>query len=140
MTDATFYAVEPNERARSCLVDDGVVPSSQVRASAASAIDFPDGVVDLAFTSGVLIHIPPEDLETSCREIYRCARRFIVCIEYFADKPETIAYRGKSELLFKRDFGAYWLEIFPSLTSMRWGFAWKQATGLDNLTWWLFRK
>jgi pseudaminic acid biosynthesis-associated methylase len=140
LTDATFYALEPNDQARKILENDGVVASSGLRGGSASAIDFPDGIADLVFTSGVLIHIPPAELESSCREIYRCARRFIVCIEYFSDNPQTISYRDKPDLLFKRDFGGYWLDLFPSLVPVRWGFAWKRTTGLDNLTWWLFRK
>jgi pseudaminic acid biosynthesis-associated methylase len=140
LTNATYYAVEPNDRARGVLVEQRVVASENLRGGTASRIDLPDGVADLAFTSGVMIHIPPAELESSCREIYRCARRFIVCIEYFSDVPQSIPYRGKTDLLFKRDFGGYWLDLFPSLVAVRWGFAWKRTTGLDNLTWWLFRK
>jgi spore coat polysaccharide biosynthesis protein SpsF len=87
-----------------------------------------------------MIHIPPADLDQSCREIYRCAKSYIVCIEYFSDKPVALDYRGHDDLLFKRDFGGYWLDLFPSMTPLKWGFAWKRTTGLDNLTWWIFRK
>ena len=61
-------------------------------------------------------------------------------IEYFAAEPEEKRYRGQDGLLFKRDFGAFWLEMFPELELIDYGFFWKHATGLDNLTWWLFRK
>ena len=140
LTDAHFYAIEPNARARKILVEDGVVPGSNVRDGIATAIDLPDGAVDMAFTSGVLIHIHPDDLEASCREIHRVAANHIVCIEYFADKPEEITYRGHEQRLFKRDFGGLWLDLFPGLQTVAYGFAWKRLTGLDNLTWWVFRK
>ncbi|MHB2168626.1 pseudaminic acid biosynthesis-associated methylase [Alsobacter sp. R-9] len=140
LTAAEFFAVEPNDKAREKLVADGVVGKDRVRPGVATAIDFPDETADLAFTSGVLIHVPPADLERSCREIYRCARRYIVCIEYFSDKAESIHYRGHDDLLFKRDFGGFWLDLYPDLEPVKWGFAWKRTTGLDNLTWWLFRK
>src|SRR5438093_4011990 len=71
LTDARFYAVEPNDRARQMLLRDRIVDSADLRAGPASAIDFPDGIADFAFTSGVLIHIHPDDLLPSCREIYR---------------------------------------------------------------------
>jgi pseudaminic acid biosynthesis-associated methylase len=140
LTDAEFFAVEPNEKARGVLVDEGVVPAANVRDGIAAAIDLADGVADLAFTSGVLIHIHPDDLEASCREIHRVAARYIVCIEYFSDTPEEISYRGHDERLFKRDFGGYWLDLFPRMKTVNYGFAWKRLTGLDNLTWWVFRK
>ena len=140
LTDARLIATEPNESARHRLIEDGVVAASDVRDGLASSIDWPNAVADLVFTSGVLIHIHPDNLEASLREIYRCAARWIVTIEYFSDKPEMIPYRGRDDLLFKRDFGGYWLDTFPDLRVIAYGFVWKRVTGLDNLTWWLFEK
>jgi pseudaminic acid biosynthesis-associated methylase len=140
ITGADFFAVEPNERARQTLLRDGVVASANLRGGFAQSIDFPDGVADLAFTSGVLIHIHPDHLAAACQEIYRCSGRFIACVEYFSDKPEMIPYRGHNDRLFKRDFGGFWMDQFPDLRVLATGFAWKRTTGLDNLTWWLFEK
>jgi pseudaminic acid biosynthesis-associated methylase len=140
LTPATLWALEPNDTARARLVADGVVPEDRALAGAGKIISMPDASVDMAFTSGVMIHIPPTDLEATCREMYRVASRFIVCIEYFADRPTAIPYRGRDDLLFKRDFGALWLETCPSLRLLDCGFFWKQATGMDNLTWWAFEK
>jgi pseudaminic acid biosynthesis-associated methylase len=140
LSDARFFALEPNDKARAILVSDGVVAASDVRAGAASAIDFGDGIADLAFTCGVLIHVHPDELAASIAEIHRCSRRWIACIEYFADQPEQIQYRGHSDLLFKRDFGGFWLDSYPDLRVAGYGFAWRRATGLDNLNWWLFEK
>ena len=119
---------------------DHVVATEDVRGGTAASIDFPNGTADLAFTSGVLIHIHPDDLLVSCREIHRCARRYIACAEYFAQRPETIPYRGHGDVLFKRDFGTFWMDNFPDLRFLGCGFAWKRMTGLDDLTWWLFEK
>ena len=91
-------------------------------------------------TSGVLVHIHPDNLLPSCKEIYRCSTRWIGCIEYFADKPETVPYRGNNDQLFKRDFGSLWLDNFPDLRTVAYGFAWRRLTGLDNVNWWLFEK
>lgn len=140
LSSARRYALEPNEKARGILVRDGVVASQDLREGLASKIDLPDGVADLAFTSGVLIHIHPDHLPASLKEIHRCAKRWIACIEYFSDKPEMIPYRGHDDRLFKRDFGGLWLDSFADLRIVAYGFAWKRVTGLDNLTWWLFEK
>jgi len=140
LTSAELYAVEPNARARESLLRDGIASASNIRDGVAKDLGFADGAVDLVFTSGVLIHIHPDDLPASCREIHRVARRYIVCIEYFSDKTEEITYRGHRGMLFKRDFGGFWLDNFPDLEVRDYAFAWKRATGLNNLTWWLFEK
>jgi pseudaminic acid biosynthesis-associated methylase len=140
LTPARLLAVEPNDKARATLGREGVVHPSDTRGGTAYQITFPDGAADLVFTSGVLIHIPPEELDRSMSEIHRCAGRWIVCIEYFSDKPEMIPYRGRDGMLFKRDFGSLWMDSHPDLRPVACGFAWKRLTGLDNLTWWLFEK
>jgi pseudaminic acid biosynthesis-associated methylase len=140
LTGARCLAVEPNDKAREILVRDGVLKAEDLRGGIASQIDFPDSAADFAFTSGVLIHIHPDHLAASLKEIHRCSRRWIGCIEYFSDKPEMIPYRGHDDRLFKRDFGGLWLDSFPDLRVVAYGFAWKRVTGLDNLTWWLFEK
>jgi pseudaminic acid biosynthesis-associated methylase len=140
LTGARLYALEPNDKARGILVQDGIVAKEDVRGGMASSIDLPTNAVDFAFTSGVLIHIHPDHLAASLAEIYRCSSRWIACIEYFSDKAEMIPYRGYDDRLFKRDFGGLWLDSFPDLRVVAYGFAWKRITGLDNLTWWLFER
>jgi pseudaminic acid biosynthesis-associated methylase len=140
LTGAELYAIEPNASARNTLLADGVVDRNNLRGNPAHAIDFRDGVAELAFTSGVLIHIPPDDLLAACKEIHRCASRFVLCIEYFSDRPEAKTYRGQEDLLFKRDFGSFWLDHFPDLRLLDYGFFWKRVIGIDNLNWWLFEK
>jgi len=140
LTGAELFALEPNAAARAKLAADNVVPAANILDGLATSIRLGDASVDLAFTSGVLIHIHPKDLLASVKEIHRVARRYVVCIEYFSDKEEEIAYRGHTEALFKRDFGSFYLDNFPDLQVVDYGFAWKRLTGLDNLTWWLFEK
>ena len=73
-------------------------------------------------------------------ELYRVSRKYIVLAEYFSVEPEERVYRGQSGLLFKRDFGGFFLDRFPDLTLVDYGFFWRRATGLDDLTWWALRK
>src|SRR3569833_2923916 len=69
LSSARRYAVEPNERAREILIRDGIVAASDLRGGLASSIEFPDAAAELAFTSGVRIHIAPDDLPASLKEI-----------------------------------------------------------------------
>jgi spore coat polysaccharide biosynthesis protein SpsF len=140
LTGAELYAVEPNARARSALVADGVVPAGRALDGLCDAVPLPAESMDLVFTSGVLIHVDPSNLVASCREIHRVSARYVACIEYFSDKPEEVLYRGQPHALFKRDFGSFYLDHFDDLRVLDCGFAWKRTTGLDNLTWWLFDK
>ncbi len=140
LTTATLHGLEPNARARQTLVDDGVLEADHVLDATLASIPLPDASVDLAFTSGVLIHVPEEALDRAYSELHRVSRRYIACIEYFAPTPEIVRYRGEEDLLFKRDFGDHWLTLFPSMRVVGTGFFWRRTTGLDNLTWWLFEK
>jgi pseudaminic acid biosynthesis-associated methylase len=140
LTDAELFAVEPNEKAIEVLVADNVLPASHVASADACDIPHKNNSFDLVFTSGVLIHISPENLSVAYREIHRVSSRFILSIEYFSEHPVEVPYRGHSNLLFKRDFGLLWKETFPELAIRGSGFFWRPETGLDNLTWWLFEK
>ena len=140
VSDAELTALEPNDSARARLIADGVVLEERALGGYAGNIAEPDGYFDLVFTCGVMIHIPESELAPACREIYRVTRGHIACLEYFSPTPETIPYRGHDQLLFKRDFGGFWLDLFPDLSLVDYGFFWKRVSGLDDLTWWLFKK
>lgn len=135
-----FYACEPNDMAREELEANGVVPALNITADYADKLRFPDEIVDLAFTSGVLIHIPAEKLIPSMREIHRCAKKWIICGEYFAPSEEMVPYRGHMDVLWRRNYGGLWLDNFLDLRCTACLFAWDRLTGLDNLTYWVFHK
>ena len=85
-----------------------------------SALDIPfrDNYFDLVFTSGVLIHINPEDLNKVMSEIYRCTSKYIWGLEYYADKMTEINYRPSKEkvnLLWKADYPTMFCERFEDL-------------------------
>lgn len=130
-----LHGVEPNPIARSLLAE-----IAAAHDGCATDTRLPGGLADLAFTSACLIHVPPWDLAAALREIHRVARRYIVAVEYFSHEPEEVVWRGRSGLVWKRDFGAAWLDVFPDLKPVGCGFAWKRMTGLDDLTWWAFEK
>jgi len=82
-----------------------------------SAFDIPfkDSYFNLVFTSGLLIHINPDDLNIALREIYRCTREYIWGFEYYADKYSEIPYRGRRNLLWKADFVKLYQDEFKGL-------------------------
>ena len=82
-----------------------------------SAFDIPcrDGAFDLVFTSGVLIHLAPQDIGTALGEIHRSTSRYIWGMEYFSDTCKEVSYRGEQGLLWKSDYCKLYLERFPDL-------------------------
>jgi pseudaminic acid biosynthesis-associated methylase len=82
-------------------------------------IPFKTGSFDLVFTSGVLIHIAPDDLSTIMGEIYRCTSRFIWGFEYYSDSMTEINYRGNTSVLWKADHASIFMRSFPDLTLIK---------------------
>lgn len=140
LIEAEYFAVEPNAKARAKVLADGIVKPENLFDSDATRVPLPDNSVDLSFTTGVLIHVPPAELPAAVDELYRTSRRYVLMSEYFADQPEEKAYRGHEGLLFKRDFGKLMLERHPDLQILDYGFFWREAGAVDNGNWWLFRK
>jgi len=83
----------------------------------ASAFDIPfkDKYFDLVFTSGVLIHISPDDINKALDEIYRVSRKYIWGFEYHSEEYDEVNYRGNKELLWKTDYASLFLKRFPNL-------------------------
>ena len=85
-------------------------------------IPFKDKCFDLVFTSGVLIHINPEELYIVMREIHRVTKTYIWGFEYYADKYTQIKYReggGTTDLLWKADFPKIFCCEFEDLREMQ---------------------
>lgn len=81
----------------------------------ALALPFEDRAFDVVFTSGVLIHIAPDDLPQAMSEIHRCARHYIWGAEYFSPELTAVNYRGNDDLLWKMDYARKYLTLFHDL-------------------------
>jgi pseudaminic acid biosynthesis-associated methylase len=133
----SVWGVEPQtyaiERARQADPTLTIVPGT------AFALPFRDRWFDLAFTSGVLIHISPADLPRALDELYRVTDRWLAVIEY--DHPEEleVSYRGHAGALWKRDHGAAIAARFPSLRAVASGFLGADV-GYDDCTFHLFER
>jgi len=78
-------------------------------------IPFKDSYFDLVFTSGVLIHISPRDINDVLDEMHRCSKKYIWGSEYFSEDYIEINYREHNELLWKTNFAKLYLDRFPNL-------------------------
>ena len=100
-------------------------------------LPFTDQRFDLVFTMGVLIHQPEESLPLVMSEIVRCAKRYILCAEYYSKNTKEVVYHGLSGALFKRNYVTIYKNLFPELTLVKQGFLSKKY-GWDDVTYWVF--
>ena len=59
--------------------------------------------------------------------------------EYHAPETVEVPYRGQEGVLFKRDYGGLFLELFPELRLRGQGFL-GEDEGWDDVTWWVMEK
>lgn len=95
---------------------------------------FGAGAADLVITSGVLIHIAPEDLKKTMQAIVDVSSQYVLAIEYEADEETEIEYRGNKGKLWKRPFGKLYEELGLSLVETG------NATGYERCSYWLMEK
>lgn len=114
-------------------------PGVNVVASRARRLPFRDGLVDLAFTIGVLIHQPDDSLPEVISEIVRCSRRYVLWAEYHAAESEEVPYHGERGTLFRRDYGALYGSLHPELSVVAEGFL-DPGEGFDRTTWQLLER
>jgi pseudaminic acid biosynthesis-associated methylase len=135
---AKLSAIEINESAYRRLAQ---IPG--VSAHHASILDFqPTEPVDFAFTSGVLIHISPDELPTVYRKLYQASSRYIAVAEYYNPSPIEIPYRGHSGRLFKRDWAGDLMDLHADLSLLDYGFIYHRdpAFPADDISWFVLAK
>ena len=130
--ECNIVGVEPNEYAATLARRDGLA----VFDGDVYDLQFEDNEFDLVFTTGVLIHIPPDNLNAAITEIYRVSNNYILAMEYFSPVDAGISYQGCNDLLWKRNFPEIYKAAFPDLVLIK--------AGVYNITgevhWWLWRK
>ena len=109
----SLYGIELQEYA----VELSKSRTKHINVTQGSVFDIPykDGFFVLVFTSGLLIHIAPSDIEVVLREIYRCSKKYIWGFEYYADRYTPVKYRGHNDLLWKTNFAKLYLDTFADL-------------------------
>ena len=114
-------------------------PELDVFEGTAFDLPFKDHRFDLAFTSGVLIHISPDALPRALAELARVSRRYLMVIEYDHDREVEIDYRGHAGALWKRDHAAAVAASCPGFARIRTGFL-GPADGYDDCTYHVFER
>jgi pseudaminic acid biosynthesis-associated methylase len=102
----------------------------------------PQATFDLVLSSGVLIHIAPDDLPAVYERMYRSCGRYIALFEYYNPTPVEIEYRGHKGKLFKRDFAGDLMEKYPDLKLVDYGFIYQRQPNfpMGDGTWFLLEK
>lgn len=131
------FGIDVNDKALEQLR--GRLPGVNGIWSVARDLPFRDRRFDLVFTTGVLIHQPPEQLPLVMAEIVRCSNNYVLCGEYYSEEPTEIPYRGETGALFKRDFGSLYRQLFPEL-ELLWQEFYGKEQGWDDVTFWMFRR
>jgi len=102
---------------------------------------FPDSC-DFSFTSGVMIHINPDELPKVYKALYEASRKYVMVCEYYNPKPVSIPYHGHDDRLFKRDFAGEMMDTYPDLKLVDYGFCYHRDVNFpaDDLNWFLMEK
>jgi spore coat polysaccharide biosynthesis protein SpsF len=99
-----------------------------------------DRSVEFVFCMGLLMHQPGETLDRVMSEMVRVSSRFVFCGEYHDTETVEAAYFGEDRALFRRDYGALFLDLFPyDLALVREGQL-RPDEEWDDVTWWLFER
>ena len=97
---------------------------------------------DFVFTSGVLIHINPDELPAVYKLLYETSKKYILINEYYNPSPVEVKYRGNESVLFKRDFAGEIMDKYPDLQLIDYGFVYHRdyVFPSDDSTWFLLKK
>ena len=139
--DAKYSAVEINHKAAESLRSDPVLAGMEVFET--SILDYEaDRQFDFVFTKGVLIHINPDVLQCVYQKLYDSSSKYICLVEYYNPSPVTVKYRENLERLFKRDFCGEFMDKFPDVRLIDYGFQYHRDNHFpqDDLTWFLLEK
>lgn len=94
---------------------------------------------ELVFTSGVLIHIAPQDLKAFMQRIVDGSCDLVLAIEYEAEQEEEVIYRGHTGKLWRRTYGKLYQEMGLELIETG-KLGEKDGFDKNGITYWLLRK
>lgn len=89
------------------------LPSAEIRQGSAFSLPYEDNAFDVVFTSGVLIHLAPQDLEKAMREIIRVSKCYIWGFEYYDEQLQEIPYRENTNKMWRGPYARIYQSFFP---------------------------
>lgn len=139
--DAGYSVVEINHKAAEILRSDPSLADIEVYETSILQYEA-DRQFDFVFTKGVLIHINPDELQNVYQKLYDSSSKYICMAEYYNPSPVTVTYRKNLERLFKRDFCGEFMDKFPDVRLVDYGFRYHRDNHFpqDDLTWFLLEK
>jgi len=138
LPSAHLSGVEINEAAYKELI-----AIDNVKGFHQSIFDFTtDDLFDFVFIKGVLIHLNPDMLHIAYEKLYSSSRKYICIGEYYNPVPVALNYRGHSDKLYKRDFAGEFMNQYPDVELVKYGFAYHKDPLFpqDDINWFLFKK
>ena len=138
LPSASLAGVEINKKAY-----EELIANEGIRGYHSSILDFSiDEPRDFVLIKGVLIHINPDELQTIYQKLYESSQKYICIAEYYNPVPVALNYRGHEGKLFKRDFAGEFMQQFPDVTLVKYGFAYHKDNLFpqDDINWFLLKK
>ena len=135
---ANLCGVEINAKAAKILRRD-----NKINVEECSILDYNiESKFDLVLIKTVLIHIDPNELNSVYKKMYDCANKYIIIAEYYNPTPVTVTYRGNKERLYKRDFAGEFLQMYPDVPLVDYGFKYHKDSTFpqDDISWFLLEK
>jgi len=74
-----------------------------------------DKKFDLVYTSGVLVHIHPSNLDMVIKKIINLSKKYIFGFENFSENLAEKKYRGQSNVLWKQNFPILFKKFLPTI-------------------------
>lgn len=136
-----YSAIEINHKAAEILRNDPALQGTTVYETSILEYEGKEKY-DFVFTKGVLIHINPDELQEVYQKLYDSSSRYICMAEYYNPTPVAVTYRGNADRLFKRDFCGEFMDRFPDVRLVDYGFKYYRDNNfpLDDQTWFLLEK
>lgn len=131
---AHLYGVDVNTSALDEAAELGVADDLRCLSAQDIGMLFEENSIDLVFSAGVLIHIPPADIKSVIRAMADASGQYVLAIEYEDVEEAEVNYRGHANKLWRRPYGdlmhAEGISIIDS----------GPAIGFDQCTYWLGEK
>jgi spore coat polysaccharide biosynthesis protein SpsF len=101
-----------------------------------------DSTFDLTLIKTVLIHINPDRLDEVYSRLYEYSNKYICIAEYYNPSPVNVQYRGHENRLFKRDFSGEFMQKYPNVKLIDYGFVYHKDPNFpqDDISWFLMKK
>lgn len=139
--EVRYSAIEINHKAAEMLRSDPSLPGTTVYEMSILEYEAKEKH-DFVFTKGVLIHINPDELPKVYQKLYDSSSKYICMAEYYNTTPVAVTYRDNTDRLFKRDFCGEFMDRFPDVRLVDYGFKYYRDNNFPqgDLTWFLLEK